>query len=247
MTEFLLALQFLSIIPVKVKYSAEKFAGAMIFFPVAGLLLGLLPAGVNMLMIKAGFDALLTSTITIILLIVLMGGLHLDGLSDTFDGLYGGKSIKDKLRIMRDPHIGSMGTLALICVIILKIAALNAVTAAARPAAIVLMCISGRWAMVFVMFLFPYARKDGKAKSFMENSNLTVFICSTTIALATAFMIWRVKGVISVAVVALVSYAVSLAVSKKINGITGDTIGTVNEFAEIAILLAVCLTERVDI
>jgi adenosylcobinamide-GDP ribazoletransferase len=247
MTEFLLALQFLSIIPVKVKYSVKKSAGAVIFFPVIGMLLGLLLAGINMFMLKTGFDALLTSTIAVILLLVLTGGLHLDGVADTFDGLYGGKNIKEKLRIMRDPHTGSMGVIALICAIILKIVTLNAITAAARPASIVLMCMISRWGMVFVMFLFPYARKVGKAKNFIKNSNLPVFICSTGIALAATFMIWRFKGLIAVAAVALVSYAASLSVSKKINGITGDTLGTINEFAEITVLLTVCLLERTGI
>ncbi len=247
MTEFLLAVQFLGIIPVNVKYSVKKFAGAVIFFPVVGLLLGFLTAGLNMLMIRAGFDALLASTMTIILLTVLTGGLHLDGLSDTFDGLYGGKNIKDKLRIMRDPHTGSMGVLAIISAVILKISLLNAVTAPAKPIAIVLMCLLGRWAMVFVMFLFPYARKQGKAKHFMEKLNLPIFILPSIIALSAAVALWRLKGMIAFVLAALVSYTISRYINKKINGITGDTIGAINELTEITVLFAVCLFERAGI
>jgi adenosylcobinamide-GDP ribazoletransferase len=244
MTEFLLALQFLSIMPVRAKYTAEKFAGAMLFFPVVGLLLGLVCAGVNMLMTRLGFDALLTSAITIIMLIVLTGGLHLDGVADTFDGLYGGKNKEEKLRIMRDPNTGAMGVIAIVCVVVLQIAVLNAVMPAVRPLAIVLMCMTGRWAMVFVMTLFPYARKEGKAKSFMESSNPAVFVCAMVIVLAAAVLILRVKGLIAVCVSTLVSYIFCFFVGKKIDGITGDTIGTVNEFAEVTFLLVMVLIER---
>lgn len=236
MTEFLLAVQFLTIIPVKAGFSAKKTAGAVVFFPVIGLLLGLILAGTNILMAKAGFDTLLSSAATIVLLVVLTGGIHMDGLADTADALASGKDRKKQLKIMRDPHIGSMGALALVCVIVLKIILLNGIPSPVKPAALILMCVLGRWAMVFIMHNFTYARKNGKAKIFMQGLNRKKLFFASLFATTAALIIYGVKGLVVMAPAAVLVYIAGRLISNKMGGITGDVIGTANELTEVLIL-----------
>ncbi len=247
MTEFMLAVSFLTIIPVKAKFSAKKTAGSMVFFPVVGLLLGLILAGANMLMAKAGFDPLLSSATTIILLVVLTGGIHMDGLADTADALASGKDGKKQLKIMRDPHIGAMGTLALVCVIILKITLLNGISFTVKPTALILMCVLGRWAMVFMMRNFTYARKNGKAKIFMQGLDYKIFFFAGLLTLAVVLIIYGVKGLAVMALTAAAVYIAGRLISNKIGGITGDNIGAANEFTEALILSGVYTLGRLGL
>src|SRR3989338_5804758 len=128
MSSFLFALQFLTIIPVNIRHIDEKrSAKAVIFFPLVGLFLGLILAAVNNLLLFFKFEGLLINTILVISLAILTGGLHLDGLADTFDALLSRKNKEQMLEIMRDSHIGAMGVLSLISVILLKISLLSTI------------------------------------------------------------------------------------------------------------------------
>ncbi len=99
--------------------------------------------------------------IAVLLLAALSGGLHLDGLADTADGLFSARSRERMLAIMKDSHIGTMGVLALVFAIGLKVAALSSLTLNARLAVLVLMPLAGRTAMVLMLTTLPYARPDG--------------------------------------------------------------------------------------
>src|SRR3989338_2403672 len=107
MKRFLAALGFLSAIPLKAAYVDEKeLPHSLPFFPLVGLVLGLIPAAEIMLMTAMNFNGLVSSIVAVITLIILTGGLHLDGLADTCDAVSSGKDKEGMLKIMRDPHIG---------------------------------------------------------------------------------------------------------------------------------------------
>ncbi|MBI5123898.1 MAG: adenosylcobinamide-GDP ribazoletransferase, partial [Candidatus Omnitrophica bacterium] len=120
MSSFLAALQFLTIVPISIKkISVKQISRAVIYFPIVGLLLGLALWAADYLLILAQFDPLISNIIIVVLLIIATGGLHLDGLSDTSDALFGGRDKTEMLRIMRDPHVGTMGVLAIISTLML--------------------------------------------------------------------------------------------------------------------------------
>ena len=242
MASFLLALQFLTIIPVKVKYIDEKLISkSMVYFPIIGLLLGLILAGSDKLLYFFNLDAFAINTILVILLIALTGGMHLDGLADTADAFLSRKNKEGMLDIMRDSHIGVMGVLSLISIILLKIALFSSVNVLSRPMALLLMCVLSRWSAVWAMFLFPYARQDGKAKVFIQGMNLKIFMLSLIAALIFAFVIWRIKGLFVLLIIAGCTYLSSRIISRKIGGITGDTLGSTIEVMEIVTLFTVCI------
>jgi adenosylcobinamide-GDP ribazoletransferase len=244
MSSLLLALQFLTVLPLKVKHFNEKrIAWALVFFPVIGLFLGLMLVVLNMFLTASGILPAVVNIILVIALIIFTGGMHMDGLSDTADAFLSGKSREEMLKIMRDPHIGVMGVLSLIGSILLKIGLLSSISAITKPAALILMCMLSRWAVVMVMYLFPYARQEGKAKLFMQGLNLKILIASLIVVLVFLFSIWGLKGWLVLLIISGCAYLINLAIAKKIGGVTGDTLGATIEIMEVVILLTVCITQ----
>lgn len=246
MKSFLAALQFLTIFPIRIKkITLKQISRSVIYFPIAGLLLGMALWAANYLLTLARFDTLMSNIILVVMLIIATGGLHLDGLSDTSDALFSGRDKSKMLRIMRDPHVGAMGVLALGSALMLKTAFLSSVIIATKGQALMLMCVLSRYSMVMSLYCFPYAREEGKGKVFADGMNIKIFIASTVITLVIAFMISGLAGLAILAVTALFGWLANLSITKKIGGITGDTIGAVSELSEIATLFGVALLERI--
>jgi adenosylcobinamide-GDP ribazoletransferase len=244
---FLLALQFLTIIPVRIKSVTDKaLAHSMIYFPLIGLILAGILIAVYRLLNFLRFPDFASSAMLALSLIFLTGGMHLDGLSDTFDALFSGKPKAEMLKIIRDSHAGVMGILALISVILLKVSFLFSVGGMFKPAALILMCVFSRWAMVFSMSIFPYAREEGKAKVFIQGMTPGIFVWATAVTLASIFLVGKISGLFILGICALVTFAFGKIITRKLGGITGDTIGATCEITEIIVLFAVCIIERSD-
>jgi adenosylcobinamide-GDP ribazoletransferase len=238
MSSFLLAVQFLTTLPLKIiNFSDKKMAWALVYFPLVGLFLGSILLGLNTLLSSLGISSAVVNIILVIVLIILTGGMHLDGLADTADAFLSGKAKKEMLEIMRDSHIGVMGVLALISIILLKVGLLSSLNVAAKPAALMLMCILSRWSVVLIIYLFPYARQEGKAKLFIQGMNFKIFILSTITVIICSFWVWQIQGLIALFIVVLSAYVIGKFVSRKIGGATGDTLGATIELMEIATLL----------
>ncbi|MFH1202264.1 MAG: adenosylcobinamide-GDP ribazoletransferase [Candidatus Omnitrophota bacterium] len=245
MRSLLLAIQFLTIIPVKIKNVTDKnFANSMVYFPVAGLLIGLILAAIAHLLSILNFQYFVSNIILVISLVIITGGIHLDGLSDTSDALLSRKDKDEMLRIMRDSHIGVMGALSIICIILLKISFLSSINSPSKFVSLVLMCTLSRWSLVLMMFSFPYAREEGKAKVFVQGVNLKILTLATVIALGIAVSVWQLKGLLIFALTAIGSYVIGKSINDKIKGLTGDSLGAINELIEVIILFGVCILER---
>lgn len=239
-SNFLLSLQFLTVFPLRItKVSTQKMAWAAAFFPLVGLLLGSALAGINALLGILGFPELVTSIILVVSLVVITGGMHLDGLADTVDAFLSNKPKAQMLLIMRDSHIGVMGVLSLISIILLKIGLIYSLNPESSIAALPLMCVLSRWSMVLAMFLCPYARQDGKALAFIRGMNYKIFSAATIITLICVFGIWQVKGLILLLIIAAYTYLSGRFFNSKIGGMTGDTLGALCELSEIIVLLSV--------
>ena len=238
----MLALQFLTIIPIKIKSADdEEIAGSLIYFPIAGLFIGLALAGINGLLGLLNFPRLATDAVLIVSLIAITGGMHLDGLADTCDALLSVRSKDEMLKIMRDPHIGVMGVISIISILLLKIAFLFSLDPSLVPTGLVLMCVSSRWSLVLWLFLFPYARQEGKAKVFAEGINYKIFILATIIAFICTLIIAQLKGLLILGIITLCACLIGKLINKKIGGITGDTIGAVSEINETLTLFCALL------
>lgn len=216
----------------------------MIWFPVVGFLLGAILICVNNAAAFLGFNVLPCAVFLVISLIIITGGLHMDGLADTCDAFLSRKDKEGMLLVMRDSRIGAMGVLGVACVLLMKIALLLSINRFLLPYALVLMCALSRWAMVFIIFCFPYARPEGKAKNFIEGITAKIFVLATGITMGSIVLIGSAKSVIIMAFVAIIAYLVGAAAKKKIGGITGDTLGAANELLEITTLIAVLAVQK---
>ena len=109
------------------------------------------------------------------------------------------------------------------------------------------MCIFSRWAMVLEMSLFPYARTEGKAKAYIQGANPKILFFALALTLLCAFILWQSNGLLIFAIVSLFAIAMGKLISRKIGGITGDTLGALNEITETVVLLSILSIERIGI
>jgi len=244
---FLQAISFLTILPVwHPSLSEEKeLARSMAFFPLVGLIVGLILT-LGYYLFSLFFSGALVLWLTIGLLAVLTRGLHLDGFADTVDGLGSGGPRERVLEVMRDSRIGAFGVISLILLIGAKYFALDQIPRATIPYAIILMAVMGRNAMVMVCYRSPYARSSGGlAKSFVENLNAREVLISSALTLGIAILLMGVKGIAILLGIALFSLGYRLFFLKKLGGVTGDILGAANELAELLCLLFVVILEPI--
>jgi adenosylcobinamide-GDP ribazoletransferase len=236
MKSLALSVRFLTIIPLKsAPLDDEAVRNSMISFPVAGLLIGLFALLVN-LMVSWAYPVMISSVLVILFYALITGGLHLDGLADTFDGIASARPREKILEIMKDSRIGTMGVLSLIFVIVLKILFLSNVPASTRTLTILLLPVLSRWSMLIPIYYVRYARSEGLGGSFSKAINKRAFIISTLITLFISVFLLRFSGIILMAVTALSTALISFLINKKIDGFTGDTLGATCELNEVVIL-----------
>ena len=242
MKRLLLALQFLTIIPVRVKRVTNKdLPGSAAYFPVIGLLIGCVLAGAIIFGKYINFPDIGLSAIIAVLLAILTGGIHLDGLADLFDAIGSRKNREEMLAIMREPRIGTMGAIAIAGSLLLKTTLFLSLAAPLQIEPVILMCVISRWAMVFLMYRFHYAREEGKAKAFLEGMNTRIFAIATAFTLILSLAIGQIQGLAALGICALVMYFGGKYLSKRLGGITGDVLGAANEITEILCLIIICL------
>lgn len=115
----------LTVLPVRVtRWDRATARAGMLCAPLAGLVVGLLAAGLGALSLLAGSGPLLAAVASVAVPAALTRGLHLDGLADTADGLGSGKPAGDALRIMKQSDIGPFGVITLLLVLLAQVAVL---------------------------------------------------------------------------------------------------------------------------
>ncbi len=240
---FVFAWHFLTAIPISRTHhapTAQDLASSMAWYSTVGLLIGGLLALVDV-GLRAWVEAEACNVLLIVLLVLLTRGLHQDGLADTVDGLAGGRTVEDRLRIMRDPRVGAFGATALFLSLLLRYAGLLALPAALRWPVLLCMPALGRWAMVSLAWASPSARRDGGlAASFLTHLSWHHVLVSSLV-LAVALTI-ALGGSIAVATLGLAMVLLVLIRQRcltLLGGVTGDVLGATNEFVEILFLLSI--------
>ena len=162
LNEFLLALQFLTIIQIKktLPFDERSFGRSAAFFPLVGAILGTLVWGID-IALQNVVPLALRNLILVAVLAILSRGLHFDGLADSADGLFGSHDRERRLAIMKDSRIGTFGTLALLGVVLFKVRALDLLSGSDRNTALLLGPVLSRWAYVVIAYRAIPARQDG--------------------------------------------------------------------------------------
>ncbi|MCJ7606094.1 MAG: adenosylcobinamide-GDP ribazoletransferase [Dehalococcoidales bacterium] len=242
---FLVAVQLLTNIPVPFgrEIGPDKLGRATSWFPVVGLILGLVLAGLNWVLAWV-LPPVLINAFLLAALVMVTGAMHLDGLADTCDGTAGYKPVEERWRIMHDSRTGAFGVVGIVVVLLVKFAALNSVPAMYINSALILMPVLSRWAMVYTMFAFRYARAEGMGAAYKQATRLPQFIMATIITLAICAALVPALSLVSFVAFAGVWFTVTvlaLYLRHKLGGLTGDTYGAVNEVAEAMALVFIVL------
>lgn len=244
MKRFLAALRFLTVLPIPGSWgTAEKdLAGSVFFFPIIGLLIGIVVAAVSLGIVRV-LPVPPSAVVIVILLAAASQAFHLDGLSDTADGFLSSRPRERVLEIMRDSHVGAMGVVAIVLVLLLKVTALAALPKEPLWRAALLMPVAGRSAILVQMAILPYARAEGGLGTlFFSRNRMPEAIAAVAILGGVS---WAVLGGIGLMVTGAVVLATALfciICLRRIGGATGDTLGAGCEIAEIIPPLILCAT-----
>ena len=228
------AFAFLTRLPIRVGVISDDDLGRSVgFFPLVGLVLGFAIAGLAYAM-DGLFPPAMTAVVVTIALAAVTGGLHLDGLSDLFDGLAGGQGNRQKtLAIMRDSRIGAQGAVAVFLALAAKIAAVSTLIDAGDFLALVAIPVIGRFAVGPAIVLFPYARAEGLGRAFNGRARLPQLVIGAVI---TGAVVLGLGPTLLPAALRALGVALIVAVALRIHlgGLTGDIYGAIIEIAEIA-------------
>ncbi len=243
MKRFLAAFRFLTIIPLRtaLEEREEPLAFSMTFFPLVGLSIG----GLLLLVHRIGsilFSPLLVSALVLLSWVLITGALHLDGFVDTVDGMSGGKTKEERLKIMKDPYTGAKGTVGLVSLLGLKFLLLLEIESPLKMGTLLLAPAVGRWSMVMAIYLAPYARMEGLGKAFRAHRGEgTIFWASLTITIL-GLVIFKSSFLYIMGACLGTVYLSTLYFKSRIGGITGDTLGALNEIIELTALFSIyCL------
>jgi len=237
--ELVAAVRFLTVLPLP-EYSQSfdddtvslRVGGG--YYPLVGLLLGLL---LSLLVVVAGphLPPLALAALLVVGLVLLTGGLHLDGLMDACDGLFGGTTRESKLEIMRDSRVGSFAVLGAACVLLLEWSFFASLGAAHLIQALLITLPCARWAMIVAVRAFPSARAAGLGAAFRQT--VTPGITAMLIALLAGGLVGAAAWIVAT----LLALALGAWVTRSLGGLTGDIYGAIAEITEVILLLLLVL------
>jgi adenosylcobinamide-GDP ribazoletransferase len=220
---------------------AASFASALPWFPLVGAFLGLAlhgaalltgqgwPGGTALLVVAGG--TLLTR------------GLHLDGLADTADGLFGGRTRERALAIMKDSRMGAFGGIALVLALLAKLVAVSRLATLSATAWLVPAYVASRTVQAALSACMPYAREEGTAGAFVTAAGPRHAVGAIAAAMVILVGLggpgWRWPAALGMAL--CVAILLGAGFRRRVGGITGDLLGAASELTETAVLLYGCV------
>ncbi|MDD7794989.1 adenosylcobinamide-GDP ribazoletransferase [Clostridium sp. 'White wine YQ'] len=239
MKNFILILQFMTRIPINInlKVERENFQKGVAFFPLVGLIVGAFEASI--FYISSRIVPFNTSIfVTVISHVVITGAIHIDGLGDTIDGIFSGRSKEKILEIMKDSRVGTFGALGIIFLIAGKIITLSSINSIEIYKGIILAPIISRTLITLLMYKRKYAReKEGMGDLFIGVLEKKNFIIALLTGIMLISIIGRIQGVVLLSICFFFTILFRNYIEKRIGGITGDILGASVELNELLVFL----------
>jgi adenosylcobinamide-GDP ribazoletransferase len=239
---FLIALQFLTRLPVPLSHppSPQEWGRSLLFYPLVGLLLGLLLAALA-LVLPSNAGAL-PAALLLIAWVSLTGAFHLDGLADSADAWAGGTGDPQRsLAIMKDPRCGPVGAVVLMLVLLLKFGALDLAVGRGSLAPVIVAPVLGRSAVVLLLLSTPYVRPGGLGEALAREFPrcLAWWVLGGVASAAPLLAGWPALAGLLAATMLFAGLRWLLL--RRIGGTTGDTAGALVELTECAALSSMLL------
>lgn len=238
MHDFITALEFLTRIRFSHSdnWSKQDFSRSVPYFPIIGLIIGLILAAVNYGLMLVAAPDFLRGTLLILAEIVVTGGLMYDGYMDTADGIFSARNRERMLEIMKDSHVGSNAVLAVVVLILLKQSVYLAISGVLLTKVLIAMSVATRTFMVFYIVNFPYARKEGIGQLFKQYAKpIYTYIAIVLGAVFLAFC--GLKFLVMAILCLFAALLVARYLTRMLDGLTGDTYGALTEVGNIFYLL----------
>ena len=254
-SSLIIAFSFLTCIPVpflnKINYEEKNISLSLVYYPIIGLFFGLV------LYYTVQFFSFLKINISIISITVVFlpylinKFLHFDGLCDTIDAFLPNKSPEERLKILKDTNIGSYAIGIIILFILLKLELVKILLNNNLMHFIIVIPVFSRYSLVLLSFISRYPRKQGTAFNIIGKISFKVFLASTIffIVINSCFLIifFNFNHFINIIILIFFIFIFSLTFKiysdHKINGVTGDILGTQNELIEFfSIIIIIILT-----
>ena len=175
MKRFISILQFMTRIPINIDTGFdEEFHKTITYFPLVGLVLGVL---IYIIGLVSGifFDSFITSIIVTLALVILTGGLHIDGLGDTFDAIYSYRDKERMLEIMKDSRLGTNSLLAIMFLILLKIGFIYSIINNSLLWTVIFMPVVARLGVIVMMYKTVTPRENGMGNLFIGKASTSMF------------------------------------------------------------------------
>jgi adenosylcobinamide-GDP ribazoletransferase len=238
------ALAFLTILPTRFRDGSATeadVAAARYAFPFVGVAIGLVLAALSAGLGTGRAAPSLAAFVLVAAWATVSGGLHLDGLADTGDGLFLGGDPVRRLAAMRDPHVGTFGLLAVVLVVLGKYAALATMTGRRRALALLGAVAVSRTLILVAAGLAPYARREGTGRVIVEATTVVDSLWSVVASLALGALLAGELGLVASAVALLITWALTHLATQNLGGVTGDILGAIVEISELAYLVTLGL------
>jgi adenosylcobinamide-GDP ribazoletransferase len=233
-----LCLVFFTRLPLLVfDFRHRTLAQAIWAAPLSGLAVALIAAAVFAVATTLGLSPAIAAALTLAAGMLATGCLHEDGLSDVADGFGGGKSREKKLEIMRDSRIGAYGASALALSILVRWTALSEIAGPfSMVAALIAAHMASRGLLGAFMHILPPARSDGLSASAGTVTN-NIALVGAVIGAASLLLLGAAGAISAAILLAVIFLALRALCLRQIGGQTGDTVGALQQLAEIAVLL----------
>lgn len=240
---FIITLQFLTRIPINtdLKATEEDFAKGVVFFPLVGLIIG----AFNLTILIAA-SKLLGGVFPLICCLLagtaITGGLHVDGLADTCDGIFSSRTRDRMLEIMRDSRIGTNGTIAIIFDYLMRLSLLAMLSGKGLYLAVLLSPVAAKTLMVLLMKTSVYARSGpGLGGLYLEKQTSGATVLAAILGFAIILGFSGIWGIAALGVCTVLCFLYRSFIYSKLQGMTGDTLGAANELLEVAFILVIAV------
>ncbi len=230
-----LAFGFLTALPVASADEAPT-STSRAWFPFVGLALGAALVGLDALL-RLGLPALVVGALLVVAMLIMTRALHTEGFLDCCDGLFGGFTREDRLRILRDTHVGAFAVIGGAALLLTKWGLLASVPDDARVGLLLVFPCLARFGMLATMELFPYVREQGLGASFQEHRNRWHVVAGLVTAVVATALFLGAGGFILFGAAVVAALGLGRWMTGLFGGMTGDAFGAVNELCEVVVLI----------
>lgn len=236
MDGLILSIQFFTRIPINkaVDFNERNMRYSLFFYPYVGAFIGSLSAAIYYPL--SILNTNMASLSAVFVLLFLTGGLHIDGLSDTFDGFLSSRDRERTMEIMKDSRVGTFGVISIIFLLLSKFVIISSFENG-LPLALILSLINSRIEASRIIAYKKVARKDGLGDMFHKSNPGKLILINSIIYIGILLFINYIF-IIPLLITFIINQLFCRWSYKKIGGMTGDTYGAVVEIGEVISLLA---------